>query len=154
MITPALKYLKENNVKYELLEYEHKIKGAKFASESLNVPLEKMIKTIILKGSDNNYYISLMPGNKEISLKKAAKILNLKNIELANPAEAQRVTGYQVGGISPFGTRKKMKIIADTSIFFYSEIYINGGKRGYIIKIKTTDLEKLLKPVNTDISKL
>lgn len=153
MVTPAIKFLQKKEINFELLKYEHKIKGAKFAAESLDVPLKQMIKTIILKGSDNKFYIALIPGNKDISLKKAAKILNLKNIKLASTHEAEKITGYKVGGISPFGVKKTMKVIMENSLSLFNEIYINGGKRGYIIKMKLKDLIAILNPEISELQR-
>ena len=152
MKTKGIVFLAQNNVNFEVKEYDFKTKGAIYAAQVLNWPLESMIKSIVLLGSSNKFYLALIGGDKEISLKKCSLILNEKNIILASVDEAQRISGYLVGGISPFGFKKEVPILLDKSLKAFEKIAINAGARGVIAFLKTEDLIKLLNPIIKDIS--
>lgn len=152
MKTRAITFLESRKINFEVLHYEHEVKGAKFAAEVLNVPLEQMIKSIVVKESGGAFYFCLMPGDREISVKKAAKLIGAKGIEMAKQEEAERVTGYLVGGISPFGSKKNLPVILNSSLESFETVYINAGARGIILKLKLDDLKKLLNPMVGDIS--
>jgi Cys-tRNA(Pro)/Cys-tRNA(Cys) deacylase len=152
MKTKGIAFLTQNNVNFEVKEYDFKTKGAIYAAQVLNWPLESMIKSIVLLGSSNKFYLALIGGDKEISLKKCSLILNEKNIILASVNDAQRISGYLVGGISPFGFKKEVPILLDKSLKAFEKIAINAGARGVIAFLKTEDLIKLLNPIIKDIS--
>jgi Cys-tRNA(Pro)/Cys-tRNA(Cys) deacylase len=152
MKTRAITFLESKKIKFEVLNYEHDVKGAKFAAGVLNVPIEQMIKSIVIKDGDGNFYFCLMPGDLEISLKKAAKLLDVKTITLSRQDEAERLTGYLVGGISPFGSKKNLPVILNTSLECFGTIYINAGARGIILKMSLSDLIKTLNPLIGDLS--
>ena len=152
MKTRGITFLESNKIKFEVLTYEHDIKGAEFAASSLNVPLDQMIKSIIVKDDSGKFYFCLMPGTSEISLKKVARVLNAKSVSLAKSDEAERNTGYLVGGISPFGSRKNLQVLLNSSLSEFETIYINAGARGVILKLKYADLNNLLKPRIEDLA--
>ena len=144
-------FLEEKKIAYEIKEYQFNEKGAVYAASSLNWPLNAMIKSIVIK-SDKDYYLALIGGDKEISLKKAANILKEKKLILAPIEEAERISGYKVGGISPFGFKKQIKILLDNSLLNHEKIAINAGARGIIAILKIKDLISILSPVIEDIS--
>ena len=146
MKTRAISFLETFGINYEVLNYKHNLKGAKYAADSLGVNIEQMIKTLVVKDNNNCFYFCLMPGHLEISTKKVAKLLNVKSVVMADQQEAERVTGYFVGGISPFGAKNNLKVIIDSTLESYDQIYINGGARGVILKMKFFDIKKTLKP--------
>ncbi|MCX8059058.1 MAG: hypothetical protein N3A58_06550 [Spirochaetes bacterium] len=150
--TRAIDFLQKNNINFEVFEYNFEKKGAEFAAEALSVPLESMIKSIVIKDIKNyDFYFCLIGGDKEIDLKKLAFFLKTKKVELAEVDEAQRITGYLVGGISPFGSKNKLKVIIDKKLSKFEYVFINGGQRGVILKIKYIDLIKLLDPLIIEI---
>lgn len=151
MKTRGMIFLDNQKVSYEIREYDFNEKGAVYAASSLNWRLEAMIKSIVIKG-DKNYYLCLIGGDKEISLKKAANCLQEKKISLASIEDAERVSGYKVGGISPFGFKKQIQIIIDKNLLQFEKIAINAGARGIICIIKLSDLLDILKPIIEDIS--
>lgn len=151
MKTKGMLFLDEKKIAYEIKEYQFNEKGAVYAASSLNWPLNAMIKSIVIK-SDKDYYLALIGGDKEISLKKAANILKEKKLILAPIEEAERISGYKVGGISPFGFKKQIKILLDNSLLNHEKIAINAGARGIIAILKIKDLISILSPVIEDIS--
>ncbi len=141
--TLAIRELKANGIEFEAFNYEYEEKGgtAQTARE-LNVDEYKVIKTLVLD-ANGALILMLMHGNKEVSLKGIANVLGVKNVMPADAKKAMNATGYLFGGTSPFGTKKKLPIYAETTIFNLNEIYINGGKRGFIVKINPITLEDI-----------
>jgi len=131
--TPAMRWLDQRKIEYEVREYDHKVKGAEFAAESLDWPLEAMIKTLVVALSDGSFVLCLMPGDRELSLKKLARAAGVKGARMATRDEAEKQTGYLAGGISPFGTRKRLETWIDEPLGGFERIAINGGGRGIII---------------------
>jgi len=122
--------------------YEHLEKGAVFASEAIGIPVEQTIKSLVVEVSKQNCFVVLMPGSKTISLKKLAKTFGAKRAEMAHPAVAERITGYLVGGISPFGMRQRLRVIIDTALLSFDKVAINGGKRGLMLIMNPMDILK------------
>ncbi|MEJ5273884.1 MAG: YbaK/EbsC family protein [Spirochaetota bacterium] len=151
MKTRGMIFLDEKKVDYQIKEYEFNEKGAVYAASSLNWPLSAMIKSIVIKG-EKNFFLALIGGDKEISLKKAAQVLKEKKIVLASIEEAERISGYKVGGISPFGFKKQIQILLDKSLLKHDKIAINAGARGMIAILKLSDLINLISPIIYDIS--
>jgi Cys-tRNA(Pro)/Cys-tRNA(Cys) deacylase len=147
MKTRGITFLESKKIKFEVLNYEHEVKGAEFAATVLHVPIEQMIKSIVVKDEAGKLYFCLMPGNVELSPKKAAKALNVKTISLAKQDEAERATGYLVGGISPFGSKKNLPALINNSLEQFEDVYINAGARGIILKLKFAALVGVLNPL-------
>jgi Cys-tRNA(Pro) deacylase len=140
MSTRAIQYLKQKGVPYCVAEYKHLEKGAKFAAQALGMPLEKTIKTLVVDLGRKGHILALMPGDKELSLKKLSRILSVKHVEMVDPATAERLTGYTVGGISPFGTQRKLPVIMDKCLLKFNAVAVNGGKRGVMLILKPHDI--------------
>ncbi len=105
MSTRAIKFLSQKGIYFEVKEYKHEEKGARFASEAMDFPLERTIKTLVVDLGQKGYILVLMPGEKNIDLKRLAKAFSVKRAAMVNTSTAERLTGYLVGGISPFGTK-------------------------------------------------
>lgn len=142
--TNAIRHLKNSKVNFEAFEYEYQEKGgtAQTASE-LAVDEHSVVKTLVFD-ADEELVIVLMHGDKEVSTKELSRILGVKQTSPAEQKKAMNAIGYQFGGTSPFGLRKKIPIFVEETILDLNEIYINGGKRGLIVKILSSDLEKLI----------
>lgn len=151
MKTRGMQFLDENKIKYEIREYEFNEKGAAYAASSVNWPVESMIKSIVTKG-EKQYYLCLIGGDREISLKKVAEIIKEKKVSLASIEEAEKISGYKVGGISPFGFKKKITIILDKNLINFEKVAINAGARGMIAVLNLKDLLNILSPLVEDIS--
>lgn len=145
-VTPAIRYLRQEKVEFDnhLYEYEEK-GGTKVSARELQVDEFAVIKTLVMEDERKQPLIVLMHGNKHVSTKKLARDLGLKTITPCSPDIAEKHTGYQVGGTSPFGTRKTVPIYAEKTLFDLPKIYINGGKRGFLVSLNPQELRRVLK---------
>jgi len=149
--TPATVFLKRNGVSYTEHEYEYvEHGGTEVSARALGVPEHQVVKTLVMEDEDGKPLIVLMHGDRKVSTKNLARQAGRKRIEPCKPEVAQRHSGYQVGGTSPFGTRKSMPIFMERSILELPEIYINGGRRGFLVKLKTEELSRVLAPALID----
>lgn len=146
-MTLALRELLSHNVDFQghLFPYQEK-GGTAHSSAQLGVPEHHVIKTLIMENENKEPLIILMHGDLQVSTKQLARDLGMKTISPCKPEVADRHSGYQVGGTSPFGTRRKMPVYMEKSIADLELIYINGGKRGFLVSLKPSDVIRLLKP--------
>lgn len=151
--TPATRFLKENKVKYKEHFYEYRKSGAKEAANLLEADPHCMIKTLIMEDSENNPFIILMHGDKEVSTKKLARVIKSKSTRPCSRRDTQRYTGYIIGGISPFGTRKNLPIYVEKTILDLTKMYVNGGLRGFIIEIEPSTFNKLMNPIHVTVAR-
>lgn len=142
--TNAVRFLKQKKIPFEAREYEHKVKGAEYAAEALGWPLEAMIKTLVVALSDGSACLCLLPGDAELSLKNLARSAGVKSARMATPEEAEKLTGYKVGGISPFGTRKPLPVWLHAPLMGFETVGINGGHRGLIVFLAPADVRDAL----------
>ena len=147
------RFLIERGIPFESLEYDFRQKGSEYAAKALGVPLDAMLKSLVVKLSDSRFAFVVMPGSKDVSLKELARSAGVKEAQVASERDAQRLTGYLVGGISPIGARIQLPVYVDEGILKHGEIYINGGKRGLILKLRTKDLIGTLDPTVTDLGR-
>jgi len=147
------RFLIERGIPFESLEYDFRQKGSEYAAKALGVPLDAMLKSLVVKLSDSRFAFMVMPGSKDVSLKELARSGGVKEAQVASERDAQRLTGYLVGGISPFGARTQLPVYVDEEILKHGEIYINGGRRGLILKLMTKDLIGTLDPTVTDLGR-
>jgi Cys-tRNA(Pro) deacylase len=149
--TPATMFLKASKIAYTEHEYEYvEHGGTEVSASALGVPEHSVVKTLVMQDEDAKPLIVLMHGDKKVSTKNLARQADRKRIEPCKPEVAQRHTGYQVGGTSPFGTKKKMPIYLERSVLELPKIYINGGRRGFLICISPQVLTRTLAPVLVD----
>jgi len=148
--TPATTYLDKLGVTYTKHTYDYARKGSDIAADGLGVGLHEVVKTLIMQRDNGEPIIVLMHGDKEVSLKDLARQIGAKNASACEIKDAQKYTGYLVGGISPFGTKKQMPVYAEATILQLPKFYINGGQRGFILEITPAEIQKALKitPVN------
>ena len=150
--TQATMFLKANRIAYTVHEYEYvEHGGTEVSAASLGVDEHHVVKTLVMQDEDAKPLIVLMHGDRKVSTKNLARQAGRKRIEPCKPEVAQRHSGYQVGGTSPFGTKKKMPIYAERSILDLPKIYINGGRRGFLVGIDPKELLKL-NPLLVDAS--
>jgi Cys-tRNA(Pro) deacylase len=144
-VTPAVRLLREHKVDFtpHLYTYEER-GGTRHSAESLGVDEHAVIKTLVMETDARQPLIVLMHGDLQVSTKQLARTLNVKSVQPAMPDSAQKHTGYLTGGTSPFGTRSKLPVYVERTIFELPEIYINGGKRGFLVKINPQVLRDVL----------
>ncbi len=146
-VTAAVRALRAAKVPFtdRLYAYEEK-GGTAVSSRELGVDEHAVVKTLIMEDEAKNPLIVLMHGDRQVSTKELARVLGVKAISPCAPETAQRHTGYLVGGTSPFGTRRRMPVCLEETILDLPRIYINGGKRGYLVEMDPRDAVKLLDP--------
>lgn len=143
--TQATKYLRQHGVTYSSHLYDYEEHGGTGTSaRELNVDEHSVVKTLVMEDELGRPMIVLMHGDCKVSTKELARQVGCKKIEPCRPEVANRHTGFLVGGTSPFGTKKKMPVYVEKSIFDLSLIYINGGRRGYLISMQPQELKRLL----------
>ena len=140
-ITPAVRFLREKKIPIVPFLYRYEEHGGthQFAEE-FHIPEHHVIKTLVFETEQKKPLLVLMHGDQEVSTKQLARIIGSKQVTPCDAATAQRQTGYQFGGTSPFGTRHQLPVYVEKTILDLQKIYINGGKRGFIIEISPQDL--------------
>ena len=152
-MTPATDYLKAKHIAFSEHTYDYvEHGGTEVPAQALGVPEHQIVKTLVMEDEARKPLVVLMHGDRKVSTKELARQAQRKRIEPCKPEVAQRHTGYQVGGTSPFGTRKPLPIFAERSIMELEFIYINGGRRGLLLKIHTADLQRALSLSLVDVA--
>ena len=150
-VTPAIRVLRKEKVSFTVHLYKYIDKGgARQAAAELSLEERGVIKTLVFQDENKQGLLMLMHGDQLVSGKQLARQIGCKGVTPCDPQQALKLTGYMVGGISPFGTRNKLPVYAEASIFDLQEIYINGGKRGMLVQIDPIVLKTVLlaTPVN------
>jgi Cys-tRNA(Pro) deacylase len=144
-MTQAVRLLRDRRIAFEphLYAYEDR-GGTQRSAEELGVDEHSIIKTLVMETESREPVIVLMHGDCEVSTKELARVLGVKTVSPCDPAVAQKHTGYMVGGTSPLGTRKALPIYAEKTMFDLPRIYINGGKRGFLVSLDPKDLHRAL----------
>ncbi|HEY2336592.1 MAG TPA: Cys-tRNA(Pro) deacylase [Burkholderiales bacterium] len=151
--TPATVFLKANQVAFTAHEYKYvEHGGTEVSAGSLGVPEHEVVKTLVMQDEVAKPLIVLMHGDRKVSTKNLARQAGVKRIEPCKPEAAQRHSGYQVGGTSPFGTRKKLPVYMERSILGLPAIYINGGRRGFLVRIAPNEIVRTLQPQLVDVA--
>ncbi len=145
-ITSAVRFLRKHNIDFTPHLYDYVEKGGtRESAKQLGVEEHAIIKTLIFETNERNPLIVLMHGDREVSTKNLARFLGVKSVEPSSPDRASKLTGYLLGGTSPFGTRTAMPVYVEKTIFDLVQIYINGGKRGFLVEIDPAVLKNVLK---------
>lgn len=144
MSTRGVKFLQQKKIAFEFVQYDHQEKGAEFAARSTDFPLSRTIKTLVVDLGNKTYCLALLPGDKQLNLKELAKTLGVKRAAMVDVPTAERITGYKVGGISPFGTQKQMATVLDATLIEFDTVMINAGQRGSMLRLPPNDIKKAL----------
>lgn len=150
-ITPAVRVLRDHKIAFTAHLYDYVERGGtKHSAENLGVDEHVVVKTIVLEDERRKPLICLQHGDRDVSTKSLARAIGAKTIAPCDPDVAMRHTGYMVGGTSPFGTRKSLPIYIERSILALDFVYINGGKRGFLVKLSPRDIVGVLAPTPVD----
>ena len=151
--TPATQFLKKHGVAYREHYYDYvEHGGAERGAEELGVPGHEVVKTLVMEDERAAPLIVLMHGDRKVSTKNLARQAGRKRIEPCRPEVAQRHSGYQVGGTSPFGTRKPMPVYMERSILELPQIYVNGGRRGFLVRLAPAEVVRVLAPELVEVA--
>jgi len=151
--TPATAFLKAHGVAYTEHEYDYvEHGGTQASSRALGVAEHAVVKTLVMQDEAAKPLVVLMHGDRKVSTKNLARQAGVKRIEPCRPDAAQRHSGYQVGGTSPFGTRKPLRLYLERSILALSKIYINGGRRGLLVGMAPGEIVRVLQPIPVDVA--
>jgi Cys-tRNA(Pro)/Cys-tRNA(Cys) deacylase len=140
--TPATTLLTRLGIAYDVHPYDHDPAAASYgleAAEALGVPPAHVFKTLLVRG-DAGLGVGVVPVDRQLDLKAVASALGVKRVTMAEPAEAERVTGYVVGGISPIGQRRTLPTVVDASAMELDRVYVSGGRRGLDLSMAPADL--------------
>lgn len=152
--TPATRLLEERGYEFTAHAYDYEEHGgAGHAAECLGVAHEAVVKTLVMRTDAGQRLLVLMHGDRQVSGKRLAREIGARGIRACSPEEARRATGYVVGGISPFGTRQPLPVYAEASIFELARIYVNGGRRGLLLEIEPSVIERLVEPTVVSVAR-
>jgi Cys-tRNA(Pro)/Cys-tRNA(Cys) deacylase len=153
--TPATTFLKAKKLAFDLLEYAHDPRAEGYgleAAEKLGLDPASVFKTLVVADGAKAHALALVPVARKLGLPLAAKALGWKRAEMGDKADAQRITGYVLGGISPFGTKRTLPVVADATLMLSEKICVSGGRRGLEIRIAPADLVAALNAVVAPIA--
>lgn len=143
--TPATQFLRRHGIAFTEHVYDYvEHGGTAESSAQLGVPENEVVKTLVMEDERARPLIVLMHGDKQVSIKQLARHIGVKSVQPCKPEVAQRHSGYQIGGTSPFGTRKAMPVYVEETVLLLPRICINGGRRGYLVGIAPQVLVDLL----------
>jgi len=155
-MTPAVNILKKAKVNFKLHTYDHDPASTAFGDEvveKLNLQPEQVFKTLVVELDGKNLAVAILPVSEQLDLKKVAKVMNVKKAKMADPKTVERTTGYILGGVSPFGQKKKLKTMIDLSASDFDSLYVSGGKRGLQIELSPADIAAQTRADFQDIKK-
>ncbi|MCA9757517.1 MAG: aminoacyl-tRNA deacylase [Candidatus Eisenbacteria bacterium] len=152
-VTPAIRQLRAAGVAFEGHLYDYVERGGTaHSAASLGVDEHMVIKTLVLESDRGAPLIVLMHGDREVSLQRLARLLEVRRVVPCAPEMATKHTGYLVGGTSPFGTKKSLPVYMEASISSLPRIFINGGKRGFLVELSARDLTTVLAPTPVTVA--
>jgi Cys-tRNA(Pro) deacylase len=152
-VTPAIRVLRDNGVAFVECPYRHEDKGGTAVSaRELRVSEHSVVKTLVMEDDVGSPLIVLMHGDNEVSTKELARRLGAKRITPSTPDTVHRLTGYMVGGVSPFGTRRVMPVYLQETILDLPTMYINGGRRGLLVAVDPHEAVRVLKPTLVNVA--
>jgi Cys-tRNA(Pro) deacylase len=146
--TAAIRFLRDHRIAFTEHPYRYEEKGGTaVCARELHVDEHAVVKTLIMEDETKQPVVVLMHGDREVSTKELAREMGVKRVAPVSPETAHRHTGYLVGGISPFGTRKDMPVVMQESILDLPVVYINGGRRGLLVSVDPREIVRVLTPV-------
>ena len=146
-MTPAINLLKKNKCKFKIYKYKHDPACTDYGQEAaseLGIDENRVFKTLLVELNPKELVVCVLPVNQKLFLKAVSNFFKAKSATMADKQEAQKVTGYLLGGVSPLAQKKRLKTLIDKSALSFETIFVSGGKRGLDIEVLPKDLETLL----------
>ena len=151
--TPATRFLRQHRIAFSSHVYDYKEHGGtRVSARELNVSEHAVVKTLIMEDEHARPMVVLMHGDCKVSTKELARQIGCKKVEACKPEVANRHSGYLIGGTSPFGTRKPLPVFVERAILDLERIYINGGRRGFLVSIAPGELVRVLGATPVDVA--
>lgn len=151
--THASRALDEMGIPYQVLKHDHKVKNVEEAAAERGVPVQQVVKTLLVRRPDRRHLIALVRGDQRLSLKKLARLTQVKSLEMAPEADVPRITGYQVGAVAPLGLRRgDVPIFLDHHILEESRVSISAGRHDTGLELATEDLVRAVRGQVADIT--
>jgi Cys-tRNA(Pro)/Cys-tRNA(Cys) deacylase len=151
VITRGIVLLRERGIEHEVLPYDYRRSGARPAADALGLPHAVVVKSLVFRAVDGAFLFALIGGDANVSERKLGRASGHKHVAPASPRDAERLTGYRVGGISPFGAKRDLPVVLDETTARHGALVINAGERGVLVRLATADLIALLDPIVADI---
>jgi Cys-tRNA(Pro) deacylase len=152
-VTQAIRVLRDHGVEFETHTYEYVEKGgAAASSNALGVPEHSVVKTLVMEDDRRAPLLVLMHGDKQVSTRNLARTIGARSIQPCKPDVADKHSGYQVGGTSPFGTRRAMPVYLERSVLELERVWINGGRRGMLVSLDPREIVRVLAPTLVDVA--
>ena len=143
--------MRDLGIDHEVLTYDYRRSGARPAADALDLSHAQVVKSLVFRADDGSFLFALLGGDANVSERNLGRASGHKHVAPASPRDAERLTGYRVGGISPFGSRRTLPIILDETTARHDSLVINAGERGVLVRLKTLDLVAALSPAVADI---
>jgi Cys-tRNA(Pro)/Cys-tRNA(Cys) deacylase len=146
-MTPCIQLLKKNKIAYKVHHYEHDASCNSYgeeAAQKLRVIAQKVFKTLILQSDTKEFFVGIVPVTAQLRLKEMAKNKIVKKDAIADAKDVEKVTGYILGGVSPFGQKKRLKTVIDSSALEYESIFVSAGKRGLEVELAPKEFKNIL----------
>jgi Cys-tRNA(Pro) deacylase len=152
-VTQAVRFLRAHKVEFKphLYNYEER-GGTRVGSVALGVPEHMLVKTLVMETDQRKPFLVLMHGDREVSTRQLSRVIGSKSVSPCDERTATKVTGYIFGGTSPFGTRTPLPVYAEKSMFELPSIFINGGKRGFLVEIDPHALRRVLPVTEVEVA--
>ena len=142
-VTPAIRFLRSRGLPHRAVMYDYEYRGgARQASASTDTPAHEVIKTLVFETDEGRPLMVLMHGDRDVSVKALARAIGVKKVTPCAPKQAEKLTGYRVGGISPFGCRTEMTVYMESGILSLDRVLINGGRRGLLLKMDPQSIQE------------
>jgi Cys-tRNA(Pro) deacylase len=151
MSTRGIRFLEARGLSFETVTYVYKRKGAGRAAAAVGWNEDQVVKSLVACTSDRAFLFVLVPASRDLSTKKLARHLGVKSVDMAAVREAERMTGYSEGGISPFGSYAEIPAVMDESLLEHETVLINAGRRGVLVSMSPWDIQELLDAAVEDV---
>ena len=148
----GIRFLEDQGVDFQVVEYIYKKKGGQIAAQAVGWNDAQVVKSLVVKTGPKDYCFTLVPTDRDLSVKKLARMIGAKTVDMASVRDAERLTGYVEGGISPFGSYTPLPVYLEEALLEHDRVLINAGHRGLLVSLNPWDLQAILNAEVENIS--